>query len=163
MNHRKSHNDYWNSRQISLAISEQCNIIECDIIPLRNQFRLSHSWRPFLWMTYGALDKYLSFVQSWTRNNRLILQIDIKFSCPAYAPLLVLKMMEYHNESVKIILSANNRWYTGDREAVANDVCNLARSCGLNIELYSEFKKNNQIETLQLHKSEPWYKKINHF
>lgn len=162
MNHRKSHNDYWNTRQISLAISEQCNIIECDIISLRGNILLSHSWRPFKWMTYGYATKYLSFIKSWELNDKLILQIDIK-TASEYAEGFIVDINYFRNDRVKILLSANNKWYTGDREKVMMNLYNVCKFLGINVELYSEFKKNNDIETIKLYDKKPWYKKINHF
>ena len=75
---KHSHNTYWNEGGAVEALHNDCNIIECDVIYKNGNVMLSHSWRPFKFMCYGPLGKYLEYF-SGSKNNRIIyLYIEIK-------------------------------------------------------------------------------------
>ena len=58
----KSHNDYFVRPQLLKALKAGCKIIEIDVIYLNGEVLLSHSFRPFKWMTYGEAEDYFKMM-----------------------------------------------------------------------------------------------------
>jgi len=157
----KSHADQWNHNQINFAIHNGCSIIEIDLIYLRGEILLSHSWRPFKWMTYGPAEKYFEFCKNYKGQEPIYLMIDIKTTNRKIIPRLQAWFSYYGNGKVNflIIFDEKNKKRKAISEAIyygshgkrSDDWADGIREMG------------HEIITKNLYEAELWYKKLNHF
>lgn len=151
----KSHNSYWNEN-ISNQVGVGINMLEIDIIYLRGGLWLSHSWRPFTWMTYGKPLKYFQYGYS----NKIYIQIEFKTTNKKAFPILAELIRKYSCSNIIFLIDGYNRWH-GKREDAAWEF--YLRYHTFNIRWYKSFKEYHNIKPLDLYESKPWYKKLNHF
>jgi hypothetical protein len=101
---KKSHNDYFCKHQIIDALNANCDILEIDVIIIRGEVMISHSWRPFKWLTYGKAEKYFKAC----KDNEKILEIEIKTTDYKIINVLLKLILKYRTEDSIYILSSNN-------------------------------------------------------
>jgi len=151
----KSHNDYWTG-DIETSILTGCNLLEIDIIYKNNGLWLSHSWRPFEWMLYGKPLKYFSY----NYPIKIYIQIEFKTTNRKAFPILAELIRKYSCSNIVFLIDGYNRWY-GDRGDIAREFYEKYRAH--NVRWYQNFKQYHEIRTIDIFKSKPWYKRLNHW
>jgi hypothetical protein len=161
----KSHNDEWVYPQIYKALDTGCGIIEIDVIYCKNNVCLSHSWRPFPFMTYGNALKYFEFCKNYRGKKTIYLMIDIKTTNKKIIPILENYIFQFANDRVIFLIrfDKNNK----KRKSIAEEIYNTSKIWG-NIQIYEKWIEDtklcgHEIVTLDLFKKLPWYKKLNQF
>jgi len=162
---KKSHNDYWAEPQILRAIAHDCRIMEIDVIYLRGWAMLSHSWRPFFFLTYGMVKKYFSFFDKYSGPDKLYLLVDIKTSNRDIVPVLERFIMSCENKYVDFLIRFDEN--NDRRREVATELFQRVEQSG-KVFIYHRwvhFMKQDGyiIETINLYKGLPLWKRLNHF
>lgn len=147
---KKSHNDYWCKNKISDALSSNCDIFEIDIVFIKDEVMLNHSWRPFKCMTYGSASKYFNELP-----DGKVLEIEIKTGDRRIIDKLVNLILK--RKELTYIIFANNSMK--DRMNIVYSVC--LRASGTGVKIYSseyDFKISNdcQIESVDLFPKNKW-------
>jgi hypothetical protein len=155
---KHSHNDYWNKYCIDTAYVNNCEIIEIDVIYLRGELYMSHSWRPFGFLAYGKLEKAFEKIVRYNiaeniRKNiygeglNLYLYLEIKTSNWRAIQLLNKLIKKYR--SLNILINGIDKWYSTERRRNALFVF----FCNDNVQRYDFFKAQNNIERVELYKN----------
>lgn len=157
-NFKHSHNDYWNKPQLLKALKAGCNIFEADVIYQCGEVLMSHSWRPFKWMTYGEAESYFQFLKSYV-GEQIYLYIEIKTSDYRIVAKLYHLIQKYGTGNVTILINGINRWFSKDRYDIAMQVLYFRSD----IHWFPDWKVKKKIERVELYKSKSWYKRLNHW
>ena len=178
INNRQSHNDYWNgvttlwrwiwwtlkmqyinNRQFELALLEDCNIIECDIICRKGKLLLSHTPFKPKFLCYGELDYYFKKMLNHI-HQEVYLYIEIKTS--DYLTIeLVRNLIDTYGGKIKILIGGKDKWFSRKREYIATEI--YFQNLHKNVEIFEKWKQGKEIERVELYKNKSWYKKLNYW
>lgn len=147
-NNKHSHNDYMNQKIIFHALNKGYNILEADVICINDNLYLSHSWRPHKKLTYGPLSKYFAGLELYSKKE-IYLYIEIKTSDLRTISLVTDLINEYHGK-IKILIKGIDKWFSPSREYIADEIHKNNKN--KNVQLYDEFKVNNEIKRDKLFK-----------
>ena len=147
---RQSHNDYWSKHQVYDALNAGCNIIEIDVIYLRGNLYLSHSWRPLSCLTYGSPEMYFEKLASCSGGNakNIHLYIEVKTGNMKAVPLLTDLINKYPAINVLIYGSGDSGRFYVALETMWN--CNLYRKKPVVWE--KAFAVRNKVERVDVYK-----------
>lgn len=142
---RHSHNDYWSKKKFYHAVNEGCQIIEADIICLRGKLFLSHTWRPFGFLTYGDPEYYFKQIYHNYRDKDLYLYIEIKTS--DYRAIQLVSNLIDKYPGVKVLIGGKDKWFSPNRGYIAREIWQRNE-----VQEFEYFRKSHSIESLDLYK-----------
>ena len=151
MGYKKSHNDYWCERQIYTALANGCNIIEVDIIVLKDELILSHQWVPHRLFGYGSLKNYISFFNSYHGADSLYLLIELKTDNEKLLPLMIKYFSGFYNNNVTILIDAENKFLRKNAVRRAWEIIgSLSKNLYSPVLFWESWRQEKNIESIDL-------------
>jgi hypothetical protein len=145
MQYRKSHNSYLQNKKewIINDIKHGCNIIEADIIRIRDGVMIAHGWRPFKWFCHGKLLDYMEKIQYYCKDKKMYFSIELKEKDEIlYRKLINILCHIKLPETIKILID-------GDVEII-DDFFKYYKKwgCGLDLQNWRVWESDKQIENV---------------